>query len=281
MSTDTSQQYSVIGAYDRHAARIAVDESGVLAMADGLLYHARQLLNGEIQAGNVHAVVLSILFGRVLSGVHGAIVLRRTGLPVEANTVLRSAMEAGFRLGAIALRPELLEDYLGEGPGARERAISDLEALRDAGSPLHPSITNEKMVKVRRDIDRERQECIRRSSKPKLRTRGVFDWAREANQIDLFHAKYLMLSQAAHHSVRDLERSMVIPSDGVIKALRFAPVTIDLSLAIADAMVILARAVEAFATAMDRAVPPAFEAGYAGVKAIHARAAADFDEARS
>lgn len=266
---------SLMCAYDRFADATQREHAEAFALADRLLSAAHVLLSGQIGTDS-RCMVLCLLYGRVLSATHAAVVLLRIGRDVEAETVLRGALEAGFRLAAIGRIPERLNDYIAEGPAVRLRAMEDLRAHLADGAPTHDSVTEESIAEVGRDIDRERQRLLQQAGQTKLRKREVYEWARDAGQIDMFRMKYLLLSEAAHHSARDLERALVRRDDNSVEALRFVPdESRDIPLEIADALVVLAHAVHEFGAAMGLETS-AFAAEYAAVQAIHAKAAEAF-----
>jgi hypothetical protein len=266
---------SLMLAYDRIARATQRKHAEAFALADRLLSAAHALLRGPINTDH-RGIVLSLLYGRVLSATHAAVVMVRLGRDVEADTLLRSALEAGFRLASIACIPERLNDYIAEGPAVRRRAMEDLRAHLAEGAPTHESVTDASIDEVLRDIDRERQRLLQQTGQTKLRKREVYEWASDAGQIDLFRMKYLLLSESAHHSARDLERALVRRSDGSVEALRFVPKeSRDIKVEIADVMVVLAHAVDAFGAAMGLETS-AFSAEYAAVQTIHAKAADAF-----
>ena len=267
---------SLMRSYDQFALETVARHREAFSLADRLLSAARALLRGPL-TDEPRAMVLSLLFGRVLSAAHGSIVMVRMGRDVEADTLLRSALEAGFRLAAMGRNPERLTDYIAEGPAVRQRATDDLRAHLSDGAPTHESVTESSIAAAVRDIDRERQRLLQETGKTKLRKREVHEWARDADQIQLYRMKYLLLSEAAHHSVRDLERALVLRDDGSVEALRFVPDEChDVPTAIADPLVVLAHAVHAFGSATGRDIT-AFLDEYAAVETIYAKAAADFE----
>lgn len=262
----------MMAAYDAFAEENAAQHAEVFALADTLLSSAQGLLAGPISMDR-RVLLLTLLYARVVSNVHGAIVLLRMGRDIEADCLSRSALEAGFRLGALCRNPELIFDYLMEGPAVRQRAMADLSKLLEAGASLQEGITEESIAAVIRDADRERQSLLVEFGKQKAPKREVWAWARDAGQLDLYRLRYLTLSEALHHGVRDLERSLVLGDKGSLVALRFVP---DNSLvvdeAIADVMVVLAHAVNEYGTAMDLDTS-VFQGAYETVKKIHAAAA--------
>jgi hypothetical protein len=276
MHNDRLPSDSLMRAYDQFALEAGKRHEEAFSLADRLLSAARALLRGPL-GEEPRDMVLALLFGRVLSAVHGSVVMVRMGRDVEAETLLRSALEAGFRLAAIGRVPERFTDFIAEGPAVRLRAMEDLRAHLTEGAPTHESVTDASIAAVVRDIDRERQRLLQRIGKTRLRKREVYEWARDADQIDLFRMKYLLLSEAAHHSARDLERALVLRDDGSVEALRFVPDEChDVPTEIADMMVVLAQAVNAFGSAVGRETAN-FSAEYAAVQTIHARAAAAFE----
>ncbi len=263
---------SMMEAYDEFAVENAEQHAAVFALANTLLSSAQDLLAGPV-ARDRRVLLLTILYARVVSNVHAATVLLRMGRDIEADCLSRSALEAGFRLGALCRKPELMFDYLMEGPAARQRAMVDLRKLLEAGASLDEGITEQSIAAVMRDVDRERQSLLVEFGKQKAPKREVWAWARDAGQLDLYHLRYLSLSEALHHGVRDLERSLVLGDDGSLVALRFVPDNaLAVDEAIADVMVVLAHAVNEYGTAMDLDTS-VFQGAYETVKKIHAAAA--------
>lgn len=232
------------------------------------------MLPSTLESADLKGQVLAILFGRVLSATQATILLLRAGLPVEAEATFRSAMEAMFRLAAITADTTLLHEYLGEDYALRQSAMQMLRKLQGIGAPCHDGITVEMIDWVLRKNQRDRQAHLKRAGMKRFKTLHIEAWAAAGGQLDVYYAKYALLSGSVHHSSRSLERAISkAPGDSRGHVIDLRPSADDPTLAIADAMVVLARACRAFAQSTEREVPDVVVDGYKWVESTHAKAA--------
>lgn len=266
---------SVLEAHAYFAEQSVSSEREAFTLADDLLTCARGMLSGPINRSDERGILLSLLLGRVVHAATGCVLMIRAGLPVQSDTLLRSAMEAGFRLAAIARDPAAVHQYIAESPAIRLRAMQDLRNHIDSGGPADAAITREMLDAVLADVEAERSQILEQRGVKCTNTHDVFSWAKAADQLDLFRLLYVLKSQAAHHSVRDLERHMVRDANNGLGSLCFVPqLEGSAAVAIADVMTVLGHAVDAYASAM-AADATAFSDRYQAVRAIIARAAGE------
>jgi hypothetical protein len=221
----------------------------IFALAEAFLDEAKKLANaGELRQGDHLGIIRALLFGRVLSGTKGLVLLASHGLLVEADSQFRSNMEALFRLAALIENELLLPEYLGEDFQRRRRAMEDVRNLIRGAAPAAGLPTEGEIDEALREIDREANEFLRVSGLNRFREIKVWEWARVGQQSDFFYGKYLLHSGVTHHAARDLERRLRFSDDGEeIKAIVFCPDTESPEGVIVDGLYLLARAMDAYA----------------------------------
>jgi len=201
----------------------------------------------------------ALLFGRIISGTEALVTLARSGFLTESDVVFRSNLEALFRIAALVEDEGKFLEYLGEDYPKRRRAMNDIRQLLAAIDPRPPgAVSEEELDAAIRKIDQETQEFRAKHGLERLREISTWDWVVAGKQFDFFHSKYLMHSNAAHHSARDLERRIVPRADGHgVEAISFgiedeSPVPVVL-----DALLLLARGIHFFCQSFEFAIPEA------------------------
>jgi hypothetical protein len=217
------------------------------------------LTETEIGQRDYRTAMRALLFVRVISGTEALVALARSGFLTEADVIFRSNLEALFRLAAQVEDEGMFIAYLGEDYPKRRKAMGDIRQLLAGSEPKPPgAVTEAELDETIRKIDRETQEFLARHGVDRLREVSTWDWVVAGKQFDFFYGKYLMHSNVAHHTARDLERRIVPRDDGEgIKAISLgiddgSPVPIVL-----DALLLLARGIASFAKAVDRQIPQA------------------------
>lgn len=199
---------------------------------------------GELRGNDHPGVVRALLFGRVLSGTRGLILLAKNGLLVEADSQFRSNMEALFRLSALVEDASLLPRYLGEDFARRRRAMQDVRNLLSCSS----SITAKDVDETLAAIDREENAFRKQHGLDVLREIKIWEWVQAGGQSDFFWGKYVRHSGVTHHSARDLERRLRLSNDGKeIEAILFHPDTESPVDIITDGLLLLIRAMILYA----------------------------------
>jgi hypothetical protein len=231
--------------YDDWALNAPKKWPEIFALAGRLLDEAKVLAgSGELRGNDHPGVVRALLFGRVLSGTRGLVLLAKNGLLVEADSQFRSNMEALFRLSALVEDASLLPRYLGEDFARRRRAMQDVRNLLSGSS----SITAKDIDDTLAAIDREESSFRKQHGLDVLREIKIWEWVQAGGQTDFFWGKYVLHSGVTHHSARDLERRLRLSDDGKeIEAILFHPDTESPEEIIADGLLLLVRAMILYA----------------------------------
>ena len=232
--------------YDRWAEQSTEKCPELYQLAGAMLDEGMHVVGQvETRNGDHLNTIRILLFGRVMSGTRALVLLCRYGFLTEADILLRSNIEALFRLTALIEKPEMLSQYLAEDYPRRRKAMSDVRELLKDVPDSNPS--SEDIDAALRKIDREETDFLKSSGLAKSREIKVWEWALAGKQADVFHAKYLKHSNVAHHAARDLERRMTLTDDGQsIRAISFCPETNSPDELLRDALVIFGIALVAY-----------------------------------
>lgn len=247
-----------MGQYEDWAEESSRRWPKIFSLAGRFLDEAKKLAGaGELRQDDHPGIVRALLFGRVLSGTKGLLLLAGHGLLVEADSQFRSNMEALFRLAALVENELIFPEYLGEDFQRRRQAMQDVRNLI-RGVPQSEGVpTEEEIDATLREIDREATEFRRVSGLERLREIKVWEWAEKGQQLDFFYGKYLLHSGVTHHAARDLERRLLLSDDGdEIKAIVFCPDTDSPEELIIDGLYLLARAMDVYARSIGIEISP-------------------------
>jgi hypothetical protein len=185
-------------------------------LAESINVYCHKVLQSiEPHKDNGQEVLGAILFKRILCEFQAVIILQERGMYTDALIQRRGMLEALFVLGAIYQQPDLITDYVKNDIHRRLKIYKNIKERREMGSEtLSKLITNE-------DIDKNIAELTVASKG--LRKLHVKDLAEAAGFYDLYLSDYSMLSEAAHHVSKDLERSVSIGSSDDMEYLIWGP----------------------------------------------------------
>lgn len=171
-----------------------------------------------------------ILYARTINFVQAAVILGTKGMRVQADTQLRCAIEALFKLGALSNDRELIIDY-------------DLAELADRIRQLKAYINylNRRKPKNKESIKKAERSCKEHIDRLKAKRPEVFKdskekdalkkfsistekYASKADLLDIYDLYYRSGSAAVHSDSQSLEDGhFVLNSDGTVNAFKNEP----------------------------------------------------------
>jgi hypothetical protein len=214
---------------DRRSALEAGIESGyreLFARARQINHDCHELLfNADIRNRNRQHLLVAPLFTRALEHYQGTLILLGTGLIAPARVLLRATVESVFVTRAVARHEKALEDFINADLLWRRRMIkraqqhdhANLEHLRQGITPT-----------LVESLERE----IKRSGAKELK---VEDWSKLAGMHEWYTTHYVLLSQATHTSVRELESYLSFDKARDIQGLVYAPSVEEIALLVLTA----------------------------------------------
>ncbi|MEP7043995.1 MAG: DUF5677 domain-containing protein [Dokdonella sp.] len=246
--------------YENWAVRSVQQWGDTYGLAERFMAEARSLINsGEIRQHEMLKIIRILLFGRILSGTHGIVMLSKAGLSTEADVLFRANMEALFRLAALVEDETMLDAYLGEDYPRRRKAMGDISKLLSTCNPRPDgSVTDADLDAALRKIDQEETAFLKSSKQKRLREISTWEWVKAGNQTDFFYGKYLLHSNTAHHGARDLERHLVKSADGQeVDSILLHPDTTSPVELLVDTLLLLSRAIDLYAKSIQVEIPTA------------------------
>lgn len=164
---------------------------------------------------NGQEVLSAALYRRVMSAFVAVLLMAERGLHTEGSVVRRAMLEALFVLGAIREQPDLVRTYALNDLYRRKRIYKNLVTRsRDGQSRVSKWITDEEL---------KRQIAALKTATKGLRHMRPKEYAQEAKLDHLYLTDYCILSEAAHHVGKDLERQLLVDSDDNIAAVIWGP----------------------------------------------------------
>ena len=208
-----------------------------------------------------------LLLARVVSCTEAIALLAKNGFLLEAEMLTRSSLEGMIKLSALAKNGSMLLAYLGEEFPIRRRAMSDIKnMLRDVENPTP---TMDEIDQALASIDRQEAQFKEKNGVDKCKEVKVWDWAVVGGQTEIFWALYLRLSSAVHYSSKSLERRMVFSKDkDRVESIVLYPDTASPEEIIRDSLVILAKALAAFAEALSLKITEEMQESWGHVNAM-------------
>jgi hypothetical protein len=152
------------------------------------------------------------LYARTLASTQSSVLLLEHGLPSQARTVLRAALESLFPLSAIAKQPNVASSFLASHDADRKTVADRIRRWKDPA--------------LRASIDSKVSEAdLDAMSKGSGKAMNLYDLAKLADMEDWYLTFYTLLSFAAHAKVSDLDRHVVVDADGDAVAFQNEPDT--------------------------------------------------------
>lgn len=164
---------------------------------------------------NGQEVLGAILYNRILCAFQATIILQERGMYTDASIQRRGMLEALFVLGAIYQQPDLITTYVKNDIYRRLYAYKNIKKRRQIDRAALSNLITDK------EIDKNIEELTKASKGVKyLKVKYL---AKAAKLYDLYLTDYSVLSEAAHHVSKDLERSIQLDSSDEIKSLIWGP----------------------------------------------------------
>lgn len=180
-----------------------------LTLCSGLLGRIRP------RGNDGQRVLVAILYRRLVSSAEAVLLLAERGMHTEALVLRRSTMEALFVLGALWQQPELVSVYVDNDTHRRRDIYKNIrKASATVRNNLGSTLIIDDLDPMIRDLDQQ--------TKGK-RYLSVEQFAQAAGLHDHYLTDYCLLSEAAHHVARDLERNIGARTDDSIEAILWGP----------------------------------------------------------
>lgn len=176
-------------------------------------YCNQELFSTEVKSNDAQHILVASLLHRALTTYQGVVLLSMRGMPSEACVLLRTLLEAMFRLVAIAKDSEVGRAYIQEDELHRKKFINKFKLLNEstkaaAGNPKLDSLLSTIQKTI---VDKDIRE---------LKTQW---FAEQAEMADFYHSAYSVFSGTVHVNVRDLEKALVVDDDGGVAGFNYGP----------------------------------------------------------
>ena len=173
--------------------------------------HANALQHAiEIHRTELAEACAAVLYARTIASAQASVILLEHGLPSQARTVLRSALDTLFPLCALVKSPDLAAQLVSSHDADR-RTIAD-RIRRWSDPSLRSSISG-------RVSDAELDAMLA----SKAKSLNKYDLAKQAGMEDWYLTLYTLLSFAAHGAMSDLESHAVVDADGDVAEFKNEP----------------------------------------------------------
>lgn len=196
--------------------RVRSRAPGWFALADNVAHFCSELLS-QIKVSSTHGqqVLSAVLFRRTLSTFEGVLLTAERGMHTEGMVLRRSMLEGLFVLGAIWQQPELVRTYVQNDQHRRRDIYKNLlKASPESRRNLAARLTDEELNKEIAELN---------NATKNVRYLSVEQFSQAARLHDLYLTDYTLLSEAAHHVVRDLERQITVGDDDEIESIIWGP----------------------------------------------------------
>jgi hypothetical protein len=156
-----------------------------------------------------------VLFRRILSTFEAVILTAERGMHTEGMVLRRSMLEGLFVLGAIWQQPDLVRTYVQNDQHRRRNIyVKLLKTSRESRRRVSAWITDEEL---------DKQIAALTQAIKGVRYLSVKQFSQAAKLHDLYLTDYSLLSEAAHHVARDLERQITVAEDDEIESVIWGP----------------------------------------------------------
>lgn len=160
-------------------------------------------------------VLSTVLYRRVLSSFEGVLLLAERGMHTEGLNLRRGMLEALFVLGAIWQQPDLVRTYVQNDQHRRRDIYKNLrQTSPESRKRVSAWIADE-------ELDRAIGELIQVTKG--VTYLSVAQFAQAAKLYDVYLTDYCLLSEAAHHVARDLERQVTVDRNDEIESIIGGP----------------------------------------------------------
>lgn len=160
-------------------------------------------------------VLSAVLYRRVLSAFEGVLLLAERGMYTEGLILRRGMLEALFVLGAIWQQPGLVRTYVQNDQHQRRDIYKNLrQTSPESRRRVSAWITDEELDKAISELTQATKG---------VNYLSVEQFSQAAKLHDKYLTDYCLLSQAAHHVARDLERQVTVDHDEEIESIIWGP----------------------------------------------------------
>jgi hypothetical protein len=167
-----------------------------------------------IHPEKIEQTIGAVLYARTLASTQSSALLLEYGLPSQARTVLRAALESLFPLAAIAKQPNIATSLIASHDADRKTLVDRIQRWKDPA--LRASIESK--------ISDAELDAI---SKSTGKATNIYDLAKLADMEDWYLTLYTLLSFAAHAKISDLDRHVVLNANGIPTEFQNEPDTAD------------------------------------------------------
>lgn len=197
-------------------AQVRSRAPGRFALAEDVAQFCGELLERiEPNTDDGQQVLSAVLFARTLTTFEAVLLVVERGMHTEGMVLRRAMLEALFVLGAIWQQPLLVSTYVQNDQHRRRDVYVNLrKTSSDYRKTAGAWISDE-------ELDRNIRELAQATKG--IRYLSVEQFSQAAKLHDLYLTDYSLLSEAAHHVARDLERHVVVGVDDKIQSFIWGP----------------------------------------------------------
>ena len=195
--------------YVREAVRLKyADLYNLLRRVNRFAVHSQHLIS--IHPNNQQEEFVAKYFARTLTSTQASILLLETGLPSQAQILLRAAMETHFALAAIVKDSSVINKLIDGHRAEQKRVAKTYKHFQN-------SELKQSAVEV---YESGRLQPFLESTATPL---SAFDLAQKAGLEDLYRTAYMIFSWPTHGAIVDLERHVVKGENGHLVEFRNEP----------------------------------------------------------
>lgn len=163
-----------------------------------------------IHPGKLEEATGAALYARTLASTQSSALLLEHGLPSQARTVLRAALESLFPLAAIAKQSTVASSWIASHDADRKTIVDRIRRWKDPA--------------LRASIDSMVSEAeLDAMSKGSGKAISLYEIAKLADMEDWYLTLYMLLSFAAHAKVSDLDSHVVLDANGDVVEFQNEP----------------------------------------------------------
>ena len=173
----------------------------------------RALFSAKVVRSDMRQPLLATLLQRALTAFQATVILPQRGMPSEARVVLRTLLEAMFRIAAIANDENVARAYVEEDERHRLKFINKLKLLPKT---LRPQVDEAALESLR--------EALLKSVKDLGTTeRKTWWYAHKAELENFYMTIYALLSEHVHINVGTLESALNIDEQEELVSFSYGP----------------------------------------------------------
>jgi hypothetical protein len=186
-------------------------------------------------------IAIAALMPRIVETYQGVIIMLEKGMTSQAKMLVRSQLEALFRMAALVKNQNLYASY------AAEHFISTIKALKAARRWKQKSL-NGRLAKEK--IDELISENEKKLKEVKANPLKIYEWANEAELSDFYNVFYVENSSAIHSDMSALDDHLSRDSRHGLQ-VSFGPNDIDLYHILRTSISVMLSAMESFSVAQE------------------------------